>query len=217
MIAWPMELIDSTVTSTRAILATYALTAATRPPSPARRSAGSASCPPGTALPPGGPLPADPADGPGHATTTPTGRGVGEVSVRAAPPLAGAGVVNLRPEPLPLIAHGEPQGRPAGHGCGQAPRAPGQPGQAPGQAGDVTLRDSRSSPITSTTHTTPLECANPRAGAMASEPVTPGIRHHVRIVAYAHGGQPLGLPVTGPGPVPCQNSPISVDQQLHPC
>jgi hypothetical protein len=28
VIAWPMELIDSTVTSTRAILATYALTAA---------------------------------------------------------------------------------------------------------------------------------------------------------------------------------------------
>jgi hypothetical protein len=91
------------------------------------------------------------------------------VLVRAAPRPAGAGVVDLRLVPPPLVAHGELQAWPGGHGGGQAPGAPGQAGQAPGQAGEITLRGSRSSPITSTTHTTPGESAYPRARASSGQ------------------------------------------------
>src|SRR5215472_12435997 len=83
-------------------------------------SAGPALCSPCTALPPGGTLPADPVDPPGHVTSALAGRGVGEVLLRAAPRPVGAGVVNLPPVPPLLMPHGELQGWPCGHCCGQA-------------------------------------------------------------------------------------------------
>jgi hypothetical protein len=149
-------------------------------------------------------LPADPVDAPCHVTGALAGRGVGEVPVRAAPRQAGAGVVDLRLVPAALVPQGERQGWPCGHGCGQAVGAPGQAGQVPGQAGDVTLRGSRSSPITSTMHTTRLlACAYPRAAAKSSAPVALDIRRHVLIVPWASGGQPVGPADHRGGPAMC--------------
>ena len=147
-------------------------------------SARPAPCSPGAAWPPGGPLPADPVDAPGHATSAPTGRGVREVLVRAAPPPAGAGVVDLCLVPPPLVPHGELQGWPCGHGCGQAVGAPGQAGQAPRQAEDVPLGGSRFHRRSSPPRTLPAPGgAYPRASAQVSALVQPDIRCHVRIVS----------------------------------